>query len=171
MTFPRMTTRHWMIAVAGSSVVFAVFGVTSFVTMVIVALAFSAVITKPVNRQEWLILLIGALAALPWLWLVLLYTFALRAAFFVGHWPYYSHPDPKDLPDRFHPQSEFLEFLIPVIVSVAVISLFALVTRSARSARQPLGISFAVGMAFILASVPIILLILDPAGVMNWIVD
>ena len=31
--------------------------------------------------------------------------------FFLGHWPQFNNPDPKELPDHFQPQSEFLEFL------------------------------------------------------------
>ena len=168
---PQVSIRHWLIAVAGLSVVFACFGVTEFVTAAIAVLAISAVITKPISRKEWLVLLAGAVAAIPWFLLAWLYAFALRVAFFVGHWPFYNHPDPKDLPDRFHPHSELLEFAIPVLISSAATSFLLIVMRSAQSARRPPGISFALAMAFAVASCAIIVLVLDPAGVLKWLVD
>src|SRR5437764_326712 len=65
MRLPRMTMQHRMIAVAGSSVVFACFGVTFAAAMGLAAFLVSALIAKPGNWQEWLVLLLGALAALP----------------------------------------------------------------------------------------------------------
>jgi hypothetical protein len=168
MRLPRMTIGHWMIVVAGASLTFALFGVTTAAAMVIAAFLLSATIAQPRDWREWLTLLIGALAALPAFFLASVHTFAMRAALFLGHWPSYDNPDPKTLPDRFHPQSEFLEVLIPVGVSVALTSLFALLIRRVRS---PLSISHALIVGMALAGLSFILLILDPAGALNWIMD
>jgi hypothetical protein len=93
----------------------------------------------------------------------------LRAALFLGHWPYYAHPDPKDLPDRFHPHSEFLQIVIPFLMSVTLTTLFAfLLIRFALPHRR---FYYAVGMALALWVISYMLLMLDPAGVLDWYVD
>ena len=56
----RLTTRRWMIAVAGTAVIFAAFGVNGAVGMVIVAFFVSALITKPDNWLGWIVLLLAA---------------------------------------------------------------------------------------------------------------
>jgi hypothetical protein len=169
MRLPRMTTRDWMIAVAGSSIVFACLGVSFAAAMVLVAFLISALIARPANGKEWLVLLLGAFAALPSILLAWLYTFAFRAALYVGHWPYYNNPDPKDLPERFHPYSEFLKYLVPVVISVASTCLFAFaVPRLARPCRQ---FYCAVAGALAIGALPILLFFLDPAGVWEWIID
>ncbi len=167
MRLPRMTTQHWMIAVAGSSVVLACFGVTFAAAIVLTAFLVSALITRPANWKEWLVLLLGAFAALPSILLASLYTIAFRATLFLGHWPYYGHPDSKDLPDRFHPCSEFLEFLIPVMTSVSLTCLVGFAVRSTRPCQQ---FYCAIGAALVIGIGSIILLFLDPAGVL-WVVD
>jgi hypothetical protein len=48
----RLTTGHWIIAVAGSSVDFACFGVSVPVAMVIAAFMASALIAQPGSWQE-----------------------------------------------------------------------------------------------------------------------
>jgi hypothetical protein len=157
-----------MIVVAGSSIVFACLGVSFAAAMVLAAFLISALIAKPDNWQEWLVLLLGAFAALPSMVLASLYTFAFRAALFLGHWPYYAHPDPKDLPERFHPYSEFLEYLVPVMISVALTCLLAFAVPRASPCRQ---FYYAVGGALAIGALPIILLLLDPAGVGEWVAD
>jgi hypothetical protein len=169
MRLPRMTTRQGMMVVAGSSVVFASFGVNVISSTLIAAFLISFLIVKPVGWREWLILLIAALSAPPWVLLASAYTFAFRAALYLGHWPYYAHPDPKDLPARFHPQSEILEFLIPTIISVIITcKVWRLVIRLAP---WPRPVPYALTALLVLWLLPIVLAMLDPLGVFEWIVD
>jgi fluoride ion exporter CrcB/FEX len=77
----RMTTQQWMIVVAGSSVVFACFGVNAVAAIVIMAFVISALIAKPSSRQDWIILLIGGLTALPWMGIAYVSGFNLRPRF------------------------------------------------------------------------------------------
>ncbi len=165
----RISIRQGMIAVAGAAIVFGVFGVNQAVTMVIAAFVVSALVTSSNVWQRWTLLVTAAVAALPFILLASLYTFAFRAALFLGHWPYYGHPNPKDLPDHFNWQTEFLDFLIPTSVSVALTFLF--VTQVMRFATWPRRLEFAVLTATLLWLFASLVLVGDPAGVMNWIWD
>lgn len=98
-----------------------------------------------------------------------IYTFALRAALFLGHWPSYNNPDPKNLPDEFHPQTEFLMSVIPIVVSVGVTCLFAtLMARLAPRSRRIVNSVFA-GILFGFLSY--MMIGADPFGVLNWLMD
>jgi hypothetical protein len=160
---------QWMIAVAGTAVVFAVFGVNGAVGMVAVALFVSVLITKPDDWRDWVVLLIGAATALPLMLLAWLYTFALRAALFLGHWPSYNNPDPRNLPDEFHPQTEFLMSVIPIVVSVFMTCLFA--TLMARLAPRSRRIVDAVFVGIFFGFLSYMMLGADPFGVLNWFLD
>jgi hypothetical protein len=129
----------------------------------------SAFIIRPEGWQGWVVLSIAAVAALPFLGLASLYTFAFRAALFLGHWPHFNNPDPKDLPAHFHLQTEFLEFLIPTIASIAVTWLF--VVQTMRFATWPRRIEFAAMAAFLLWLFAYVFVIGDPFGVFYWIMD
>jgi hypothetical protein len=165
----RLTIRQWMIAVAGTAALFAAFGVNTAVRMLIVGFFVSALFTRPEDRQAWVVLLLSAVAALPMMQSASLYTFACRAALFLGHWPSYNNPDPTYLPDDFQPQSEFLAFVIPTIISVAVTCLFA--TLVARFASRSRRIAFALTPAILLWFFSYLVLLADPFGVMNWLMD
>jgi hypothetical protein len=168
MRLPRMTTGQWMISVAGSAIVFAYFGVNLGAAMVITAFVGSALIARPVVWHDWLILLIGALSALPWIWLAYIYTFACRAAVFLGRWPYYAHPDPKDLPDRFH-QSDFLDIVIPTIVSVILTCVLTLLVR--RLVPWPRAVANALVILLALWLFAVAFIAIDPGGVLVWFAD
>jgi hypothetical protein len=165
----RISIRQAMIAVAGAAVAFAVFGVNHAVTMVLVGFFASTLIARPAVRQDWLLLLTASIAALPFILLAWMYTFAFRAALFLGHWPRFNNPDPSYLPDHFNPHTEFLEFLIPTIVSVALTCVF--VAQVMRFAAWPRRLKFALFPATLLWLLAFLLLVGDPAGIMGWILD
>jgi hypothetical protein len=165
----RISIRQGMIAVAAAAVVFGLFGVNWSVTMVIVAFVISALVTKPDVWQGWALLSIAAVAALPFMLLAFLYTFAFRAALYIGHWPSYNKPDPKVLRAHFFPQTEFLEFLVPTFISIAVTCLF--VTQVIRFATWPRRLEFALWVALLLWLFAFLFLGGDPAGVLNWMAD
>ena len=120
------------------------------------------------TSDRWPISLIAAGAALPLSYLTMLYTFALRAALYLGHWPYYGHPDPKDLPEQFDPP-EFLELLIPALAfSFQAVLVVLLVKRFAGSARQ---LQAAGLIAISLWFLSLTLFLSDPVGVLDWIMD
>jgi hypothetical protein len=167
--WPRISIGQGMIAVAGSAVVFALFGVNQAAAIVIGAFFVSAWITRPEVRQGWVLLSTAAFAALPFILIAEMYTFAFRAALFLGHWPTYSNPDPKDLPDHFHPATEFLEFVIPMLVSVAVTYLFF--TLVMRFATWPRRLQFGLAAASLLWLFAFILVAGDPFRVLDWILD
>ncbi len=72
-----MTTRDWIIAVAASSIVFAWFGVTVNVALMIAAFLVVVLISKPRNWQEWFIMVSIAFAASPWLLFASMISFKL----------------------------------------------------------------------------------------------
>jgi hypothetical protein len=117
----------------------------------------------------WLVLPIAAIATLPSIYLASLYTQFIRAALYVGHWPYSGQPDPSTMPVDFHPRSKPLEFLLPAAVFITVTCLTALLLmRFARGRARPW---------LALLTVPALwalcfgLFILDPLGAFEWIMD
>lgn len=116
-----------------------------------------------------LLLAIAAFSALPLAWLAVPYTFAFRAALFLGRWPYYGHPDPKNLPEHFHPHTEALEPLIPMILFVVQAGLFTFfIARFTPRARW---LRCAAVTAASLWVFTFLLFVLDPAGAFEWIMD
>jgi hypothetical protein len=116
----------------------------------------------------WLIAYLAFPSALPLAFLVLVYTTAARAAIYLGHWPTYGHPDPKDLPEHFRPP-EFLKWLIPLGSIPLVVGLIVLVVKQLVPLRWRLAISLWILVG--LWAWSIVLLFLDPAGVLEWLVD
>ena len=165
----RISIRQGMITVAATAVVFALFGVNLVSTAVIAAFAVSALVTKPHVWQAWALVVTAAVVALPFTLLASIYTIAFRAALFLGHWPSYGSPGPKYLPDHFSRKTEFLEFLVPLCISVAVTCFFFTeVMRFATWARR---LEFAMLAAFFLWLLAFLFWKADPAGVMEWIFD
>ena len=109
-----------------------------------------------------------AVAAVPLAAYSTLYVFAARVALFQGYWPYYGHPDPKDLPDSFQPSSEWLSVAGPLAI-------FVLQVAASRRLVGRLGIGWRLGLAAGLiptASVmTYVILRLDPGGVIEWVMD
>jgi hypothetical protein len=63
---------------------------------------------------SFLILLVGSVPAVLW---AASYVSAVRASRFLGHWPAYGHPDPKDLPPGFWANGSLLEYALPLLVA------------------------------------------------------
>ena len=95
--------------------------------------------------------------------------FAWRAYHYLGYWPRYGHPDPKDIPVGFAPQTQFLQTGIPVaFVVISTLVLVVLITRRNKF-NHWIGVSTL--MAFGAFIVAIILFWLDPGAVFCWIAD
>jgi hypothetical protein len=122
---------------------------------------------RPVSL--WLVLPMAAIATLPSIWLASLYTEAIRAALYLGHRPYFGHPDPKDLPDNFHPHTKPLGFLIPAAVFVTLTALTTFLLLRFPGWRGRLWLAVLVVPSF--WALYSFLLCLDPAGVFEWICD
>jgi hypothetical protein len=159
-----------MIAGAGQAVVFAVFRVNRFAAILIVAFVLSALVLKPRQWQAWLLLSIAAIAASPYgLLLADRYTFAIRVAIFLGYWQTYNNPGPNSLPVNFHPQTAWLNYLVPTLVSTVGTRLFMkmcmkLATWPQRLQITVLALPAAWGIALLLRE-------LDPPGVLIRIFD
>jgi hypothetical protein len=162
---PRITIGQGMIAVAGSAVVFALFGVNQAAAIAIGAFFVSACIIRPEVWQGWVLLSMAAFAALPFMLMAAIYTFTIRAALFLGHWPT-SYTYPKNLPVHFHPASEALEFAIPTLVSIAVTYLFF--TLVMRFATWPRRLEFGLAAALLHWLVGFALMFADPFPVLQW---
>jgi hypothetical protein len=119
-----------------------------------------------INR--WIVLLLAAVAALAPAFLAIPYTEAFRAAIYLGHWPYYGHPDPKDLPDDFQPP-EVLEVIIPGVVFVVSTTLIQMVVGYVGLPRRRLMYSLSILGTLWFSS--FVILLADPFGVMEWIMD
>jgi hypothetical protein len=102
------------------------------------------------------------------MFLAYVYTFACRAALFLGRWPYYAHPDPKDFPDRFH-QSDFVNVVMPTIVSVVLTCVVTLPFR--RLLPWPRAVAYALAMLLVLWFVEVVFNTFDPGGVLDWFAD
>ena len=73
----------------------------------------------------------------------------------------YGHPDPKTLPEQFHPGTEFLEFAIPWGVFALL-----LIHRLSSPKSKLLVSSISVPIGWL---VPIMLLWIDSGGSFEWI--
>ncbi len=119
--------------------------------------------------QNWVVLIIAAIAVTPSFLLTSLYFTAFRAAVRVGHWPYHGNPDASAMPEELQPGSGPLALFLPLVVyGASVAFLTGWVLRcSERSWRIPVSL---VAGAFIW-----VLLVgffyFDPAGVWQWIMD
>jgi len=82
-----------MIVVAGTSIVFASFGVNAVAAIVLSAFVISALIAKPASTQDWIILLIAGFAAFPYMGIAYDYSFNF-------------------------PRAQFLRILAPTIVAI-----------------------------------------------------
>jgi hypothetical protein len=166
----RFSIAHAMIAVAAVAVVCAVFGVNRFTAISIVALVVSALVLKPRQWQAWLLLSIEAIAASPYgLLLADAYTLAMRLAVLQGRWPAYNNPDPSSLPVNFHPQTAWLNYLVPTLVCTVGTCLFMkmcmrFATWPQRLQITVLALPAALGLALILREV-------DPLGALIRIFD
>lgn len=116
-----------------------------------------------VEVATWMVL---GVAALPLAILSVVYVFAFRASLFLGRWPYYGHPDPKDLPDNFHPSTEWLALAGPV----ATFAIQLLVARLALGRRRW---RLLIAAALIPATwlLCYVLTQTDPGGVFDWFFD
>jgi hypothetical protein len=165
---PRISIGQGMIAVAGSAVVFALFGVNQVAAIAIGAFFVSTCITRPEVWQGWVLLSTAAFAAFPFILIAAMHTFAFRAALFLGHRPtYYTYP--KNLPDYFHSASKYLDFVIPTLVSVAVTYLFFRLVM--RFATWPRRLEFGLAAASLLWLFAFVLMCSDPFRVGEWILD
>lgn len=116
--------------------------------------------------------MVGFLAAfgmLPWFLWFRLWTYAWRARLYLGHWPYYGHPDPKGLPEHFLPQTEVYEQIIPWGISlVLVLAITVLISKlKDYKTRMVVGV-FLVAAGWVTAFG---LMFLDPGGFMEWFLD
>ncbi|MEW4570709.1 hypothetical protein AB1L88_22825 [Tautonia sp. JC769] len=106
-------------------------------------------------------------SALPFALLSSLYFFAVRAAFYLGHWPYYGHPDPKDLPPDL--PCEWLKYAgPPAVLALQVVASRPLVGRC-RDYGGRLLLAFAMFPASLMLCFA--LLVSDPVGVLDWFMD
>ncbi len=96
--------------------------------------------------------------------IVLLYSFAIRVAFAVGHWPSYGNPDPKSVGMDFHYEVVYnamgVAIILPPVLGLLG-CLFLVANRRVFPAVACLLLGFA-GLAF---------LILDPNDLFNWLAD
>lgn len=110
-----------------------------------------------------------AIALLSFKWWIAALIHAWRASLFLGYWPYYGHPDPKDLPEHFHPTTEFLEHLIPWgFFGLILVGLLYLIHRFHRLEQKLLLSTLAIPAGWFAGFV---LLRFDPGGVVEWIID
>lgn len=115
------------------------------------------------------VLSILTLAWLPTAWWVACVVAAVRVWLYLGHWPYYGHPDPKDIPAHAGPVPEWVElasFLFSLLLLVWV-PLFGL--RRVVRMRWWLTVSAVLWPAAWVGFAA--LARFDPGGVLDWILD
>ena len=107
------------------------------------------------------------LAAYPLFWLALVYSFAIRARFALGHWPYIHNPNPKDLGFTFHLQLIWPCFkAIPLVAMVTVI-LAVIGRRACVYPRIWPALTFLVFSIVLVVAIAII----DPRHLIQWLTD
>jgi hypothetical protein len=107
--------------------------------------------------------------AFPLVLLAMVFTHAYRASLYLGHWPFYGHPDPKDLPAGFHPSSQLVAYLVPVAAWVlsAIVPGHVIFWR----VRRTLWLIAAIGVVMLIWIASCVIASLNPGGVIEWIID
>ena len=125
------------------------------------------------RRRKWLAAVTTLAAAVIWvvawaplgLWIAML-VHAVRASRFLGRWPSYAQPDPKDMPPFL--LNEDLETAVGYAFVLCGTGVLLYVTRELRPVRRlivsTIGIVFLWAAAWLLAW-------FDPGGVVEWYVD
>lgn len=110
--------------------------------------------------------LIGV-AAFPWLALAGFYAFVLRARWHLGQWPYYSHPDPKDLDWSIHYHLALLGPILSPAIALFGIGLVVALRRGTANFPVWRWLTAVAGSCLFL----VVLARLDPGGFFEWIAD
>ncbi|RLE31088.1 MAG: hypothetical protein DRJ61_11815 [Acidobacteria bacterium] len=115
---------------------------------------------------SFVILIVGSFPAVLWIGT---YLSAVRASRYLGYWPTYGHPDPKDLPAEFWVQIWPYEYGLPIVTAMLLAGLpIVLILRKTRPfAWVPL----AFGGMVLLLLLGIALMWLDPGGCLDWYMD
>jgi hypothetical protein len=126
-----------------------------------------------VIKTKWIGTALGgffmALGLLPMAFQISILTFAWRASLYLGYWPRYSHPDPKDLPEHFQPSTEFMDYLIPWGVLILImVAMVILIHRFNNPMRKLL---FSIKIMAFSWFLCIIFFIIDPGGAVEWFLD
>ena len=111
-------------------------------------------------------------ASLPLVGYLIILTFALVTKLHIGHWPYYSNPDPKELEMPFWLTLSSIGFFASIVGAIAVPVIFAVATlsgwrRTNRAHRGPLVAAlslYALGMALWIGDLAI-------GAFSHWILD
>lgn len=76
----------------------------------------------------WVIVVtVLAVGFLPFAWWTSVLIFSVRARQYLGRWPSYDHPDPKQLPEELGSIPAWVEDVVPVLTLAVLIGLALLV--------------------------------------------
>jgi hypothetical protein len=107
------------------------------------------------------------LAASPALLLFEFFAYVVRARLYLGHWPYYNHPDPKQL--GWWIQHSLLQAGFVGFPFAAIAAAFLAAVGRARSREFPIWTIIAT--AVVASAVLITFARIDPGGFMDWFWD
>lgn len=113
--------------------------------------------------------LFTGIALLPYVWWMWVLTYAYRAYRHLGHWPKYGTPDPKDLPETLIGSPAALEYFIPWGTYVVFLGAVLWLICRTQTIKTRLILSSTLIPA--LWAAWILLLKIDPFGIMEWIFD
>jgi hypothetical protein len=112
---------------------------------------------------------IWSLAATPFVWTILFWSFVLRARVALGHWPAPYQPDPKDLGFAVHYYLLLagmpLALAAAIVVPIVVVLGFRSPTRSRARARWAATLAIAGGLGLVLWGQT------DPGQFLSWLGD
>ena len=120
--------------------------------------------TAPQRMVDWRIVVA---AVSPLLWLVLFYSFVLRARLYLGVWPRPDQADPKDLGFEFHYLAIYLGVLAMFVATMWAVAL-ALVRYSPGGRPFPRLTIGSIGLGFTLV---IVIAQFDPGDCIQWFLD
>jgi hypothetical protein len=109
------------------------------------------------------------ISTIPYIWIIGIIAFAVRAREYLGYWPRPSHPDPKNLPSSFEPYHAFLwDIFICLKWSLLIVPLYFFASHfltKLKLTRMPLKI-YLVGWTFIIA-----MIVLPKIDFVMWFMD
>jgi len=106
---------------------------------------------------------------LPFAWWLSVLAYAWRASMFLGHWPYYNNPDPKNLPEHFAPSTAWLDWTVPIAGLILATAALAFLLRMIPNYK----VRMFTGTVLLFGGwlTGLALLWLDPGGMFEWICD
>src|SRR5262245_47291751 len=124
---------------------------------------------RPFVGKERLAIITLLLAVFPLLLVLGSLSYACEAAIYLGHWPSYNNPDPKQLPGWFAIQHDALG--VGLLASEAIFCLAIGLAIVGRICSREFPLAWMILVAAVSVGLALVYVHFDPGGVLSWFFD